>query len=109
MENIVIKINLANLEHAIKFKKDGVKYVALPMAENFIFEGMKGIYLTLAGYVSEHSKYGDTHYIKLSIPKAKRELMTEEERRAYKIAGNVSVMQYGNEVQETDGGDFESY
>ena len=97
MANISIKINLRQLKSIIKpfKKKDGsmVDCVVIPVDDNHLFKGEKGIYIDLAAFEIKN-KVGDskdTHLIKQSLPKDIYESMSEEQRRAMPILGNAIV------------------
>lgn len=91
--NIQSKINLAALKNAAIIKSGKNKDVdclIIPIEQNNLFVSDKGaVYLDLYGFENkEVGKYGDTHMIKQSLSKEKREAMTEEEQKAMPILGN---------------------
>lgn len=97
MANMSIKINLRQLKSTIKpFKKqDGSKVdcLVIPIDDNHLFKGEKGIYVDLAGFEIKN-KVGDskdTHLIKQSLPKEVYEKMNDQQRRAMPILGNAIV------------------
>ena len=99
MGNISIKINLKQLKHVEREMtgKDGVtkiKVLIIPMDENMIYQGEKGAYLNLTAIeIKDRSKFSadqkDTHLVKQDIPKAKYDLMSDEQRMALPILGNA--------------------
>lgn len=98
-KNYTIKVNLAALSGA--FVKDftssrtGVtkKCVVIPVDDNpSMFAGEKGIYLNIAAFANENPRFDDTHMLKPNVPKEVREQMSDEERRAMPILGNMRPM-----------------
>jgi len=115
MSNISIKLNLAQLKHAerdIKGKSGNkVKCLVIPILENKLFQGEKGVYLDLIGFEiknkSNDSK--DTHLVKQSFQKEVYEVMSEDQKRAMPVIGNLIVWerqepdsQLSNEISDLD-------
>jgi len=99
------KINLLMLKGAIvkmNTKAGMADCMVIPIEANNLFKGEKGLYLDLIGFDIATKKEGshDTHIIKQSLSKEKRESMTEEELKAMPILGNHSVWSDGNTSQE---------
>ena len=93
-QNYGIKVDLQKLQNAFLRNftgKTAVKRcICIPIDDNpSIFLGEKGCYLNLTANEVENSQYGDTHYVKGDIPKEQYDKMTEEQRRAYPILGNM--------------------
>lgn len=96
MGNISTKLNLAGLKHSRKLlsgKSGQVDCLIIPIVENKLFIGEKGLYLDLTHIeIKDRSKQApdqkDTHLIKQSFSKEVYEAMTEEERKSYPILGN---------------------
>ncbi len=90
------KINLAALKSAIrtlKGKNGEVECLIIPIKENMLYKGNKGIYLDIVGFEIDKAKHPDTkdtHLLKQSFSKEKRESMTEEELNAIPILGNLT-------------------
>jgi len=62
----------------------------IPIDENpSIYLGEKGCFLNFTAVEVKNPQYGDTHLIKADIPKEVYENMTDEERNAQPIFGNV--------------------
>ena len=93
--NESIKINLQKLKNArlltIQGKTAKKRCVCVPVDDNpEIFVGEKGIYLNLTAIeMKEPGQYGDTHIIKGNIPEETYRVMTEEERKAQPILGQM--------------------
>lgn len=102
MENFNVKINLSKFVRVctLTSKKNGKKYVCLPIEDNYIFEGKKGYYLDLTAFANKESKYGDTHYLKNQVPQEIYKEMTKEEKNSLEIVGSMSVFSFKNEVTE---------
>lgn len=98
MSRISGRINLAQLDGAVrtmKGKEGDVDCLVLPITQNFLFKGEKGIYLDLIAFELDPAKRNvdskDTHLVKQSLSKKDRELMSEDEIRAMPILGNLAV------------------
>lgn len=96
-KNYAQKQNLLALPGAfvanIQGKTAKKRCLCIPIEEAHLYEGDKGVYLSLNMWVSKNSRYGDSHYLTLSIPKEVRDAMTDEEKKAIPILGNVKVME----------------
>lgn len=93
--NITTKLNLSGLKSVIKpqTRKDGTTTdcLVIPIAENNLFRGEKGVYLDLSHIpLKEPGKDGrkDTHLVKQSLPKEVYDSMSDDERKAMPIIGN---------------------
>lgn len=90
MENLNIKINLSRLNDVCRISdKNGIEYVAIPIKKNFLYQGEKGTYLNLTAFCQDNDKYGDSHYIKLQIPSATYNKMTDDEKKKQNIIGSA--------------------
>ncbi len=66
------------------------KCLVIPIEENHLYEGEKGIYADfIAWEMREKKENGATHLIKQSLPKEARDGMSEEEKRALPIFGDL--------------------
>lgn len=94
MENYNIKIDVRKLNDVSYVKIKGRPCVVIPTDTNpEIFVGQKGIYLNLAAFtLREPSRFGDTHLVKSSPDKTVVDAMTEEQRKAIPIIGNMRPM-----------------
>lgn len=108
MKNFTVKINLAlmNGVKTITSKKNNEKYVCIPLSENFIFEGRKGLYLDLTAY-SYEGKFGESHFLKNRIPKDVYEKMSDEDKRNTQIIGSMSPLEMDNGI--TEEADFQEF
>ncbi len=78
------KINLSGKNGQLK------KCLVIPIEENHLYEGEKGIYADfIAWEMREKKENGATHLIKQSLPKEARDGMSEEEKRALPIFGDL--------------------
>lgn len=96
MSNLSISLNLANLKSAIReFKSaEGGTYKALviPIQKNQMIEGAKGgVYINLIAFARKERKEGEnsTHIIKQSFPKDTLEAMSDDEKKALPILGDL--------------------
>lgn len=94
MQNFGIKIDLQKLQHAFlrNFRgKTAVKRcIVIPIEDNpSIFLGEKGCYLNITAVELENPQYKDTHCLRGSIPNEIYEKMTDEQRKAFPILGNM--------------------
>lgn len=100
MENTNIKINLAAFIHTtLKVKgKAGneVEGIFIPFEKNNIFKGTKGHYVDLIAFPIKNKSNDsrDTHLIKQSFSKEKRESMTKEQQDNLPIIGNMIDWNY---------------
>lgn len=77
-------INLTGKDSKVK------KCLVIPIEENHLYEGEKGIYADfIAWEMREKKENGATHIIKQSLPKDARDRMSEEEKRALPIFGDL--------------------
>lgn len=95
MAGISIKLNLTQLKHVQREinGKDGnkVKCLIIPIVENDLFQGEKGIYLDMQA-IEIKNKVGDskdTHLVKQSFDKDKYAAMSDEQKQALPILGNA--------------------
>lgn len=102
--NISIKLNLRQLTHIERdiTGKDGnkVKCLIIPIKENKLFEGEKGVYLDITA-IEIKNKVGDskdTHLLKQNLSKEVYDAMPEEQRNAMPILGNA--IQWGRREPE---------
>lgn len=88
---------------SVKGKTGEKKGVFVPIEDNDIFvttdesNKAKGAYFNFAVFENKQvGKYGDTHMIKQSIGKDARSKMSDEEKRAMPIFGNMKPMEFNN-------------
>lgn len=103
MSNFGIKIDLAKLNGVGVTELQGqyglVRCVVIPVEANHIFVGQKGVYLDLCAFEMKNPQYEATHTIKQSLPKAVRDSMTEEQRKALPIVGDLKPLGNNNGAQ----------
>jgi hypothetical protein len=100
------KINIAKLKHVVMNKKNKagqeVKCLVIPIESNHLFEGKDGnVYLDIVAFDVKNPKADskDTHIVKQSLPKEVREAMSEEEKNAMPILGNLNAGGSGSNEQ----------
>jgi hypothetical protein len=97
MANLNIKLNLQNLVCACRFEKGAagpVECLIIPLEKNHLFKGEKGVYLDLSAFELKEKKENKTHLIKQTLPKEIFKAMTEEQKRATPILGDISVWEH---------------
>ena len=94
---------------SVKGKTGEKKGVFVPIEDNDIFvttdenNKAKGAYFNFAVFENKQvGKYGDTHMIKQSIGKDARSKMSDEEKRAIPILGNMKPMELQNAPQAVE-------
>jgi hypothetical protein len=102
MSNISAKVNLRQLKHKV-VEKDGKRYIVLAVESNHLFVGEKGIYLDLQGFEIKNKQDDskDTHIVKQSLPKDVYSKMTDEQKKATPILGNM-ILWGGGSHSEPD-------
>lgn len=93
MSNFTTKLNLAGLKHSRKLLKGEsgqIDCLIIPIKENQLFIGEKGLYLDLQHHEIKNPVEGqtDSHLVKQSLPKEVYDKMSDDERRAMPILGN---------------------
>ena len=96
MSNFSTKLNLASLKHTRKLLKGQsgeIDCLIIPINENNLFKGEKGLYLDLYHIELKTPKEGqkNTHLVKQNLPKDLYDKMTDEERKAMPIFGSSTV------------------
>lgn len=103
MGNISVKLNLAGLVHATRIEKGksgDQECIIIPIAQNNLHKGEKGLYLDLTAIeIKDRSKFEadrkDTHLVKQNLPKDLYDAMTEDQKKAMPILGNA-ILWTGN-------------
>jgi len=106
MSNISIKVNLAGLIHGTRIEKGKTgeqECIIIPINQNYLHKGEKGLYLDLTAFeIKDRSKMDasrkDTHLVKQSLPEEIYKAMTEEQKQSMPILGNLIV--WGNNFNE---------
>ena len=97
--NYGIKVDLLKLQGACMKNLTGrsgqaKRCIIIPVDDNpSMYLGEKGCYLSMSAFETQGSQYGTTHMVKPDIPKELREQMTEEQRMAVPVLGNMRPMQ----------------
>ena len=97
MENYSIRLDLKKFRNAfmatIPGKTEKKRCICIPVDDNpEIYVGEKGGYLGLTAFPRRKTgQHGETHIVKGSIPKDIRDVMSEEERRAQPILGDMTM------------------
>lgn len=104
-KNYGLKMNMLALGGAfvanIQGKTAKKRCVCIPIEDAHLYEGEKGVYLSMNMWVSKNSQYGDSHYLTQNLPKEVRDAMSDEEKKSLPILGNVKVMELPpKQVQE---------
>lgn len=97
----------------LKGKTATKRCICIPVKDNNLFVGEKGVYFDfiLREIAEDKRQYGNTHIICPNIPKEKFEKMTEEEKKAQPILGQIkeyqaAQMQATAEVAPEDNSDL---
>lgn len=95
MSNFSIKLDLSKLKDACLATANGRRCVVIPVdANREIFVGKKGIYLNLVAVaLKQESQYGDTHFVKGNLDKEAYQALTDDERKALPIVGNMKPIE----------------
>lgn len=94
--NYNIKLNLSKLSSfvaAIKGKTTTKKCLCIPLDSNGIYVGEKGIYLELTAVELHTQNFGQSHFIRVSLPKEAYQQLSEDEKKNIAIVGNMKVME----------------
>lgn len=112
MANFGIKLNLALLNN-VKYAKNGKeKFIIIPVKDNYIWEGTKGLYLSLVARELQNPQYEQTHMITLNIPDDVYKKLSEVERKHTPILGNVKPIiskQFADTIKKNQEADLSVY
>lgn len=76
--------------------------ICIPIDDNpNIYLGEKGCYLNMTAVEVNNPQFGDTHILKPDLPKEIRERMTQEQRDALPILGNMRPLVKGQAINQT--------
>ena len=99
-QNYGIKVDLLKLQGAFMRNMTSSKTnvtkrcVCVPVDDNdCVYLGEKGCYLNMSAFETPGSQFGNTHMVKPDIPKEQREQMTDEQKMAIPVLGNMRPMQ----------------
>jgi hypothetical protein len=106
-QNISIKLNLRQLKsHVMNLngKNGTIKCLVLPIAENSLYEGEKGIYLDLQAWEIKEKRADrkDTHIIKQSYLKEVFDQLTDTQKQSIPIIGNAILWGGFSEPEPND-------
>ena len=102
-----IKIDLTAFSGAGIVKLSGKsgqvkKCVVIPIEDNHLYEGEKGIYADfIAWEMKERKENGTTHLLKQSLSKEVRSAMTDEQKKSLPIFGDMKDAQTDTRELET--------
>lgn len=101
---ITEKINLKALKHSMMTTPKGALAIVIPVEANNLYDGEKGLYLDIVGFEINKPFEGqkDTHILKQSFSKEKREEMGEDKIKAIPILGNARVGDVGHAPTSND-------
>jgi hypothetical protein len=105
--NYNININLQSLKNTaildLKGRKGVTQCLVIPVADNDLFVGEKGVYLNLVAWENSKLSGGKTHLIKQSFTKKVSEAMTVEERRNQPVMGDAKPFEFSTVMQQSAG------
>jgi hypothetical protein len=92
--NYNINLNLKALKNTLIYKiktKEGIikPCLIIPIDENDLYVGEKGIYLNLTSWEAKNLRDGKTHLIKQSFSKNARAAMTDDEFKNQPLMGDA--------------------
>jgi hypothetical protein len=105
--NYNISVDLKKLKGTfvaeLQGKSSSKRCLCIPLSEGSLYEGKKGIYLSMTAYEARVKNFGETHYIKERLTKEQYEAMSEEQRKNIPISGQMNPLDHGAEsaVEET--------
>lgn len=104
-KNLNIRVNLAAFHSAgvvvLKGKSGTKKCLVIPIDENHLYQGNKGVYADFIAWSNDKLSGGSTHLIKQSLSKEVRESMSEEERLSQPTFGDIRPIV--SEVEQSAG------
>lgn len=71
-----------------------VPVVIIPIVSNGIFVGDKGTYLNIGVFEMDKPRFKQTHFVKRSLTEEEQKNMSEEEKNAMPIIGNMAPMKH---------------
>lgn len=112
MSNYKIQLNLTRLPGAfvsnLKGKTAAKRCLCIPIEDANLFVGERGVYLNLNAWeMRERNAFGNTHYIKPRLSRQAHEAMTDEQRKAIPIVGDMTPREeFATETVANDGSQF---
>lgn len=99
MENFNLKVNMAAFKHVVRKMKNKsgemVDCIIIPLDANYVFTGEKGLWVDITAIAVKEPKYDDTHILKQGLSKEVYEALTDEQKRAQPIFGNMGPWKKG--------------
>ena len=78
------------------------KCIIIPVDDNpCMYVGEKDVYLNITAFATDSQQYGDTHMLKPNLPKDIYQAMTQEQRDALPILGNMRPLIKGQAITQT--------
>lgn len=104
MDNFDINLDLLKFKNSalLDLQRNGtpVKCIVIPIEENSLFVGKdnKAVYANFrATAMQSQNKYGNTHYVKLSLSKEAYKALSDEEKKNQPLYGSMKPSgSYGN-------------
>ena len=92
---ITLNVNLGNLKSVVRNlngTNGDVECLIIPIEENKLFKGKKGVYLEIVAfeYKESNNDRKDTHLLKQSFSKEEQQAMTETEKNNIPLLGNLT-------------------
>jgi hypothetical protein len=107
MSNFNINLNLKSLKNAavvdIKGRTAAKQCLIIPISDNGLFIGEKGIYISLSAWENSNLRDNKTHLIKQSFSKEARNVMTEDERKSQPILGDMKPFEATSGTVKSEG------
>jgi hypothetical protein len=107
MSNFNINLNLKSLKSVaikdVQGKTATKQCLIIPISDNDLYVGEKGIYISLSAWESNHLRDNKTHLIKQSFSKEVRSTMTEEDRKSQPILGDMKPFETTSGTVKSEG------
>lgn len=90
----------------IKGQKETKPCICIPLDNDILHQGAKGVYMNATLYECPNNQYGNTHFAKLQVSKERFASMSDAEKNVIPIIGNVKPLNpvYGRmEAQPIEG------
>jgi hypothetical protein len=107
MSNFNINLNLKALKgtfiYDFKGKTATKQCIVIPIADNNLYVGEKGIYISLSAWENSNLRDNKTHLIKQSFSKKARNVMTDDERKSQPILGDMKPFEATSGTVKSEG------
>lgn len=115
MDNFDINLDLLKFKNSalLDLQRNGtpVKCIVIPIEENSLFIGKdnKAVYANFrATAMQSQNKYGNTHYVKLSLSKEAYKALSDDEKKNQPLYGSMKPSgSYGNKGDNNGGGGYQ--